>query len=156
MFKFRLLLLGIISTSVVATANANQLKSDEEYKADSDVLCKEQWTKRGELNSRMYQYCMSKKMDGLAELKHLHKTYNSQRFYSDIAYPHCVDKWTQRDIADASMLSYCLTQEVEGYKDYEYYRGKFSALEVDAISKNAIQRFGSWRMVSYKLKESIK
>ena len=132
-----------------------KLKSRELYFQDSHVICSEKWTKRGELDNRMYDYCIEGQMEGYEDVKQYHR-YIDQEFYSQIAYPYCSKKWTKRSVVDTRMLAYCLEQEIEGIKDVMYYRERYDAEQVNNIVGRALSRYGSWNMAAYEVKNAIK
>jgi Zn-finger nucleic acid-binding protein len=141
--------------SSIASSEALKLKSQELYLNDSHVICADKWTKRGELDNRMYNHCMKGQMEGYEEVKTYHQ-YVDQKFYSQIAYPYCSKKWTKRAVVDTRMLAYCLNQEIEGIKDVMYYREQYSSQQVNSIVGKAISQYGSWNMAAYKVKNAIK
>jgi hypothetical protein len=49
-----------------------------------DGYCREQWTKRGELDHRMYDHCMGREREGNAELSSLVARHSSVPFLKDI------------------------------------------------------------------------
>ncbi len=131
-----------------------QLKSKGDYRTDSNQICEKNWTKRGELDKRMYDHCMEGQMEGYDKLKTLHE-YVDQDFYSETAYPYCSKKWTKRGIVDTRMLSHCLKQEVEGIKNVIYYRKQYGDEQVNKIAGRALSKYGSWNMAAYSVKKAI-
>ena len=131
-----------------------QLRSKEDYRSDSNQICAKNWTKRGELDKRMYDHCMEGQMEGFNKLIALHE-YVNQDFYSKTAYPYCLKNWTKREIVDTRMLSHCLNQEVEGIKDVMYYREQYGVEKVNKIADRALSRYSSWRMAAYSVKKAI-
>ena len=134
-----------------ATPELPILKSKERFQEDSKQICYEKWTKRGELDSRMYNHCMETQMDGYSELLKLQQ-YSEQSFYSGTSFPYCQKKWTKRSISDARMMAHCLQQEVEGIKDVMYYREQYGEERVNQIARSALSQFHSWNMAAYKVK----
>lgn len=144
----------LITLPLSGIAEEPQLKSRSEFLTDSQQICNANWTKRGELDVRMYDYCMRNQMDGFEKLVELHQ-YASQNFYSEIAFPYCSEKWTKRGVSDASMMAYCLNQEVEGAKDVMYYRKTYGENKVNEIVGVALAQFKSWHMAAYKVKQNF-
>ena len=142
----------ILVISTASLAETPVLKSKDAYKEDSHKICHDKWTKRGELDRRMYNYCMQMQMDGYNELVQLHQ-YANQDFYSKTAFPYCQDKWTNRGVTDTRMMAHCLNQEVEGIKDVMYYREKYGEDRVNQIAGRALAQFKSWQMAAYKVKQ---
>ncbi len=151
MKKWIILILALTLPSS-AIAEAPKLKSENEFQRDSQQICTQKWTKRGELDKRMYDHCMEGQMDGYEELKQLHQ-YADQDFYSETAFPYCSAKWTKRGVSDARMMAHCLNQEVEGIKDVMYYRKQYGESKVNEIAGRALAQFKSWNMAAYKVKQ---
>lgn len=128
------------------------LKSKEQFQEDSKQICYEKWTKRGNLDREMYNYCIGSQMEGYRELLQLHK-YAEQPFYSETSFPYCKNKWTKRGVSDVKMMAHCLNQEIEGVKDVMYYREQYGEEKVNAIAGNALARFHSWNMAAYSVKQ---
>ena len=128
------------------------LKSREQFQEDSHQICLDKWTKRGEIDNRMFNHCMEGQMDGYSELLQLHQ-YAEQSFYAGTSFPYCQNKWTKRGISDARMMAHCLNQEVEGIKDVMYYREQYAEEKVNQIAGSALSQFHSWNMAAYKVKQ---
>lgn len=128
------------------------LKTHEVFRSDSSEICKEAWTKRGNLDLDMYMHCIREQDEAYEELIDLER-YANENFYNTIAFPHCNKEWTRRGITDVKMLVYCLNQEVEGYKDIMYYRQHHDTALVNNLTAKAILDFSSWKMAAYKVKK---
>ena len=81
--------------------------------------CKEQWTKRGVLDNRMYEYCMKKQFEGYANLKILISKYSQQKWLQ-AAVDHSVGKWTKRSVTQWNMVHYELNKITEAHEDIIY------------------------------------
>ena len=153
--KESLVLLSLfLLSSIVYAEEYPLLKSEAEYKSDAQEICMKEWTKRGELDYRMYEYCLEQQMDGYIKLLNFHQ-YLSKDFYSKFAYPYCIKKWTKRGVVDTRMLAHCLEQEVEGFKDVIYYKEKYDKQAVGRIAKRALSMYGSWNMAAYSVKKAV-
>jgi hypothetical protein len=131
------------------------IKSRADYSSDSQGICKEKWTKRGVLDSRMFNYCMRQQSEAYEDLRSLQKKYSTQKFYSEVAFPYCDSQWTKRGITDTRMLVYCLEHEVEGMKDVDNFRKQYGHERVNRIVADALGRYGSWKMVAYSLNREL-
>ncbi|RRS07221.1 hypothetical protein EAG18_18370 [Pseudoalteromonas sp. J010] len=153
MTKF-FLLISVFSFSGVVLAETPKLKSKDDYRNDSHQICVKKWTKRNELDRRMYNHCMEGQMEGYEKVKELH-LYADQDFYSKTAYPYCIKNWTKRGVVDTRMLAHCLEKEVEGIKDVMYYRKQYGEEQVNKIVGRALSRYGSWNMAAYSVEKAI-
>lgn len=152
--KLIFVILVMFSFNNLAFAETPKLKTKDGYENDSYEICVKEWTKRGELNRRMYNYCMEQQMKAYYKLKELH-FYADQSFYSDIAYPYCMKDWSKRGVVNTRMLVYCLEQEVEGIKDVMYYRKQYGEESVNKIAGLALETYGSWRMAAYSVEQAF-
>ena len=148
-----LLIISCLTFTSSVFADAPKLKSKENYKSDSQQICTKKWTKRGELDHKMYNYCIKYQMEGYERVKGLH-VYADQYFYSNVAYPYCINKWTKRGLVDTSMLAYCLENEIEGIQDVMYYRKRYDEAQINKIVDRALSKYGSWNMVAYSVKQA--
>lgn len=137
---------------ILAHAAPPTLKTEQAYREDAHRICAEKWTKRGELDRRMYNHCMEQQADAYKDLVQLHQ-YANQSFYSDVSFPYCSSRWTNRGVVDTRMIVHCLNQEVEGVKDVMYYRDQYGADQVNKIAAMALTQFKSWNMAAYKVKQ---
>jgi len=154
MKTYPIALLILVSTSF-AFASPPTLKSKSEYQSDSEQICAKDWTKRGELDQRMYDYCLGGQMDGYAELSEQVSQYGAQAFFTDVSYPYCANEWTERGVVNTRMIAHCLGQEIEGWKDVEYFRKQHGAGKVDVIVSGAITQYSSWNMAAYQVKNNF-
>jgi len=150
MKKYSIAFLFLLSTSFVF-ASSPILKSQSEYQSDSEKICAKKWTKRGELDQRMYAYCVGGQMDGYGELKVQVSQYGDHAFFAAVSYPYCSKKWTERGVSNTRMIAHCLDQEIEGWKNVVYFRKQHGEDKVDEIVAEAISDYSSWNMAAYKV-----
>lgn len=146
---------GATQTGSSSFAAAPSLKSPDQYRQYSQQICRDEWTTRGDLNQRMYRFCMEQQTEAHKDLLHLHRQHGDQSFYADTAFPHCSDQWTNRGVTNVRMKVHCLNQEVEAVKDLMYLRDKHGAGIVDPIAERGLRRFGSWRMAAYTVEREL-
>lgn len=149
---FILVMLTVFCTSVAAETSS--LKSEEEYREDSQRICYDEWSTRGELDRRMFNHCMGRQTEAYRELVHLHQ-YADQSFYSETSFPYCRKEWTSRGVTNVRMKVHCLKREVEGIKDVMYFREQYGESQVNAVVRRALSRFGSWRMAAHQVKRQF-
>ncbi|WP_165726475.1 hypothetical protein [Pseudoalteromonas sp. SA25] len=126
------------------------------YISNSMAICKKEWTKRGQLDNRMYQHCLKGQLSGIDKVDELNKKYSEREFYFLIAYPYCIKKWTTRGVANPRMIAHCLNSEIEGKKDVDYYRDNYERAAIDKIVETALNKYQSWNMAAYSIKRRIK
>lgn len=116
--KMKFMLMICLSSSIFGgaahAANIPSLKS-----GNINVLCNEEWTKRGVLDQNMYQFCMKTQREGYESLKSLVSKYASQQWLQ-AAIDYSIEEWTKRDVTNFSMVHFTLNQITEGYEDIIY------------------------------------
>lgn len=100
-------------------ATAYSLNLPTEASANADSYCKEEWTKRGVLDERMYRYCREQESEGYRDLVSLANKYKSQKWIQD-AVDYSINEWTKRGVRQDRMVNHSLKQITEGYEDLMY------------------------------------
>ena len=135
---------------------AQELKTAAEFQSDRDKICSSEWTKRGVLDRRMYDYCIVGQTEAYFDLVVLHSQLSKiASNYSTVSYPYCEKNWTSRGVSDAKMMLYCLNQEMEGMKDVAYYAQQHGQEAVFRVAYQAIETYGSWNMAAYEVKKNF-
>ncbi len=111
----RLLVLMLLGISIVA--NSASLKSFSNKSAEGH--CKKAWTKRGQIDVKMFDFCMNNQKEGYSNAKHYLKEYSGVSFLNEIV-SYAQKKWLTRKQFDYSMVAYEIKQESEGFLDVEY------------------------------------
>lgn len=115
--------------------------------ANSEVFCKNEWTKRGELDQRMYQYCLDREFEGYRDALVLIEKYKNQPWIQDLI-DFSVKEWTKRDIRQDSMVRFSLDRNLEGWEDmsYEAKQPDFNQVKANGCFKKWAPQYS---MVSY-------
>jgi hypothetical protein len=87
--------------------------------ANSDQLCTEQNTKRGELDWGMYSYCLDLERRGYDKLVAINQKYRRLNWFED-AQNYAVTRWTKRGMRSDNMVAYELDRIVDGFEDLQY------------------------------------
>jgi hypothetical protein len=87
--------------------------------AKSDQLCREENTKRGELDWRMYDYCMDVENRGYDKLIEITQKYQRIDWFEDVLN-YTVKHWTKKGVRSDSMVAYELGRIVDGFEDLQY------------------------------------
>ena len=115
----------------------------------ANAHCQKQWTKRGELDFEMHEYCMDGQIEGYSEALELSVLYGQQpRLEQLIAF--AFDKRTDRDMIQYEMIGYTLEKETEGFLDIEYAL-KNGDVTQEAVEVCKSEWFPQFSMVSYCL-----
>jgi len=115
----------------------------------ANAYCEKKWTKRGELDVEMHDYCMNSQTEGYTEALELSVLYSQQPWIEQVI-AFAFDKWTDRDMIQYDMIGYTLKEETEGFLDIEY------ALKNGDVTQEAVEVckgkwFPQFSMVSYCL-----
>jgi hypothetical protein len=112
--KIAYLVFGILFTSL---ASAQSIPTKES--ARSEEFCSSEWTKRGQLDNSMYQYCLRQELDGYQEFVFLAGKYKAQPWIQN-AINYSVKEWTKKGLRQDQMVAYTLKQITEGWEDLQY------------------------------------
>lgn len=112
-----------------------------------DSFCRDEWTKRGELDQRMFRYCVSQETRGHAEMLATLKKFDSKPWMSAL-FPAIWMEWTKRGITQYRMVGHALKQECDKFLDYEYERkqSQFNARKMDACAQEWRLHASRWSM----------
>tara|TARA_B100000575_G_C23054426_1_gene606968 strand:+ start:517 stop:981 length:465 start_codon:yes stop_codon:yes gene_type:complete len=114
--------------------------------------CKEKWTERGELDERMFQYCMKQQDEGYKDAVYLMENKYQNIPLIDQVLTYAMNKWLTRKEYDYNMVRYEIEEQSEGYLDVKW------DLDNGKISDSLFERCKSkwirtdeplWRMVRY-------
>lgn len=83
------------------------------------AYCKENWTKRGVLDTGMYDYCVKKEIEGYNNLVFLVQK-NSRLPWLQKAVDYSVDKWSKKGSRQDSMVYYTVNKFIDGWEDLQY------------------------------------
>ena len=129
-------------------------KTDAELLQDSEIICRYESTKRGEVDAGRLQHCMKMHRRFLDELIALDAKYDSD-FYTQVARPYCYDKSVKRGVVDVIALQSCLDIEVDAYKDVVYFTEQLGEDKTRPVAMQALAKYGSWNMVRYIVKKEL-
>jgi hypothetical protein len=87
--------------------------------ADFDAHCKKEWTKRGVLDKRMYDYCVKQEKEGYDKMKYLEEKYKKYSWLQDLK-SSIITEWTNAGVTRWRMVGYTLEKEIDAYLDIQY------------------------------------
>lgn len=122
--------------------------------SDAQRVCTTEWTKRGELDQRMYNHCIEQQNESISGLAHIIDTQKGHRRYP-LSLAYCYQEWRKQGISNPRMTEHCMEQEIEAWKDIDYYRGIYNSDTVDNLVHKGMMRYGSWRMGVYHMKRQL-
>lgn len=123
-------------------------------KTNPDSYCREEWTKRGELDQRMFKFCVGKETKGHAEIKEVLKKFGQQPWMATL-FPAVWAEWTKRGVTQYSMVAYALKKEADSFLDYEYERKKatFNAAKASRCESQWAEHASHWSMTMHCYKK---
>ena len=86
---------------------------------DMDTHCRAEWTKRGELDKRMYDYCIKQEKEGYDEMLYIIEKNKNYEWLQDLK-SDIIIKWTKAGVTQWRMVGYALEQELDAYLDLQY------------------------------------
>ena len=104
---------------LLAPLLANSATFPSKESARSGEHCKSEWTKRGQLDQRMYDYCMKKEGEGYAEALILMEKYKNQPWIQD-AINFSIKEWTKAGVRQDSMVKFSMAKIIDGWEDMVY------------------------------------
>jgi TPR repeat protein len=118
-------------------------------------LCNEKWTKRGVLDSNMFNYCMSEQADGDRTLAHLVAQYSSVSWMQQVI-DAAVEKWTKRGMREENMVAYETSQQIDAYLNVEYasHRSGFQSDTLQWCYAKWEGKAPNWVMAEYCYKQA--
>lgn len=88
--------------------------------SDADSFCKEQWTKAGELDHGMYEYCRKEQKNGFTDAENFRLQYGTLSWFKTHVQNQCIQQWTKAGIIQQNMVAYCYKQQLDAYKELSY------------------------------------
>ena len=146
--------ISVISCSLASTASATEIIFKKELAED---FCKEEWNKRGILDTRMFDYCMKEQKDGYAKALELFNKYSSIEpvpFINDVV-ASALNKWANREY-QMNMVAFEIEQQGEAYLNiaYEVNRGNIGEQTLEHCKSEWITaNEPDWNMVEFCTKE---
>lgn len=118
--------------------------------SNAKTHCENEWTKRGELNSRMFNYCMRQGKKGHANAMHVLKKFGAHPWMATLL-PAIWEQWTKRGITQYRMVGYSLKKEADKFLDYEYERKQpsFSRAKMARCESKWGGHDSRWSMTMY-------
>ena len=129
--------------------NEDEIMSEKYVDASTKKICKKEWTKRGELDTNMFEFCKKTNEDDYEEYKVFFQKNRSESFFK-LSNKHCRNYWTKRDVVDISMVIHCLNREKEGYLDIKYIISKHG-IDAENKSKEFFSKYKDYSTTAYRL-----
>ena len=114
--------------------------------------CKEKWTERGELDERMFNYCMNRQDKGYKDALYLIENKYQNIPLIDQVLTFAMNRWLTRKEYNYNQVRYEIELQSEGYLDvkWDLDNGKIS----DSIYESCKDKWikvdePRWRMVRY-------
>jgi hypothetical protein len=139
---------GILTAG--SDAFAQQAKLPNPESGNYSQFCTEKWTKRGVLDSQMFDYCMRRQIEGDRTLADLAEKYPSLPRMQQVI-DEAIKKWTKRGLRDEAMVAYEVSHQVDAYLDVVYAskQGKFKSDVLAQCSAKWQVHAPDWVMTLY-------
>ncbi len=122
--------------------------------SNAEAHCRGEWTKRGELNNRMYNHCLGIEKAGHANMLHVLTEYGTQEWMATL-FPAIWNAWTKRGVTQYQMVGYNLKNEADKFLDFKY-EGKQPSYDRSKMNRCVGQWRGDdsrWSMTMYCYKQ---
>lgn len=125
-------------------------------KANAEAKCKEEWTKRGELNAQMFAFCMTTEKDAYDKTTDLLKKHGAQPWMQTL-FPAIWADNTRAGITVYSQVGYVLGMQIDSFLDYEYEKKQpsFNAPKMSACATQWASHVMRWQMTMHCYKEKL-
>ena len=149
--------IAVATTTAVIPTTPPDFAAMPEYKFDKaspEGYCREQWTKRGELDSHMFNYCVGQETKGYAEIVRALKKSGKQPWMASL-FPNIWEKWSKRGVTQYSMVAYNLKNEADKFLDYQYEQKQpgFNGLKMSRCEDQWESNDSRWTMTMHCYKE---
>lgn len=88
-------------------------------KANVDAFCREEWTKRGELDTSMFNYCAAQEKEGHAKMLAALKKFGKNDWMTTL-FPAIWEEWTKRGVTQYRMVGHSVAQQGDAFLDFQY------------------------------------
>ena len=103
---------AVFGWSLLTTASLAELPNLDRTRAGNH--CTEQWTKRGNLDLKMYDYCMERQEEGYSEALLLREKYANLSDIDDIS-DYAVRKWLRAREYQYEMVAYEIENQIDAF-----------------------------------------
>ena len=113
---------AVASTATMNTAAPNSGVTITFDTVLAVAYCNEKWTERGNLDSRMFDYCMEQQTDGYARTLELHANYSTSEKVEliDEIVTFAMAEWLEPREYQFDMVAYAVEQQGEAYLNLQY------------------------------------
>ena len=136
--------------------SAHQVKLPTPESGNYQQLCTEEWTKRGVLDSEMFDSCMRDQAEGDRKLDDFVTKYSSLPWMQAVV-DAAAKKWIKRGMRNEEMVAYQVGQQIDAYLDIKYASGQ-KGYKPDALAQCEAKWWSSdspdWEMTWFCYKEA--
>jgi hypothetical protein len=101
---------GITLLSLCGAAHADvNLPAEDQAMQAAD--CRDQWTKRGELDDQMYRFCVKRAHEGYLDFVHAINEYKNERRLVNFVQ----SKWTKRGIRNDALMGFEMKMQIDKF-----------------------------------------
>jgi hypothetical protein len=120
------------------------------------VHCSEEWTKRGVLDQRMYDYCVRRDQEAYAALTSEVEEYKAYPWLRPVINA-AIAEWTKRGSRRETMVAHSVHQEIDAFLDLQYL--KTNGVLVEVVAAKCFQEWSKagvpkWTMILFCYKHA--
>jgi uncharacterized protein YecT (DUF1311 family) len=141
-------------TAPLAVA-AQQVRLPTPESGNYEQFCTEEWTKRGVLDSRMFDACMRDQAEGDKTLARLAAKYSSLPWMQQVI-DEAIEHWTKRGMRNEQIVAFVVSQQIDAYLDIVYL-SEHDGFHSDAMagcSAKWTKQAPNWGMIIYCYKQA--
>lgn len=130
----------IIGLFAITIASLSIHAQTVDPKVHADKYCKDEWTKMGQLNQRMYDFCMKQEQKGFDQVQLVRKELGTQAWFTNFVDKQCHEHWTKAGVIQFNMVAACFRTEKEGHDEmaYQVTQPSYSSAQAEAC-------FAKWK-----------
>lgn len=137
---------SVFATDVIFDQNAAQ------------TFCKEKWSKRGVIDSRMFSFCMGQQTEGYSDTMFLYNKYSNIEKVEliDEVVSYALAKWATQREYQLNMVAFEIKKQGEAYLniDYDLNNNAIDTQKLNSCKEKWISNGKpQWNMVEYCLKK---
>jgi hypothetical protein len=118
--------------------------------ASPDAYCRNEWTKRGELDQNMFDFCVAQEKKGYDDLIDAVKKYGKNEWAASL-FNAIWSEWTKRGVTQYRMVAYNMSREGDAFLDYQYEakQPKYDAAKMAACAAEWQHHASRWTQTMY-------
>lgn len=131
--------------------------SDSKYRfelSQVEAFCREEWTKRGELDRSMFNYCVRRQRDGHVAMLAALKKFGANDWIASL-FPTIWNRYTEKGHTNYTMVAFSLEKQGDAFLDYEFARkeASYDGARMSDCEEKWLEHESRWSMTMHCYKQ---